>query len=177
MEKCFGLNLKNVWTEILVKKPIKLTIYVSSNTTNTYDTYNCIVRFISTYDTYQRYNTLFTWYDTYCIAYDIDNFAYRTFVIHPSIVGVVQPYHGCTDNCARQVKRRQSKLVEHWIWSNCGYMLDSHICPHRRCPHQRVFMVHHHHQFLLPWSKYILHNYCAIIRCIMPQSFYRLSFT
>ena len=39
--------------------------------------------------------------------------SWRTFIIHLSIVGVVQPYHGCTDNCVRQVKRLQNKLVEH----------------------------------------------------------------
>ena len=57
-------------------------------------------------------------------------------------------------------------------------MPGSHICPHKRCPHQRVFMVHHHHQFLLPWSIYCIisvlpldvlcHN-CFIIRVLLKR--------
>ena len=49
--------------------------------------------------------------------------SWRTFIIQPSIVRVVQPYQGCINNCARQPKRRQSKLVEHWFWPNCGYII------------------------------------------------------
>ena len=49
--------------------------------------------------------------------------SWRTFIIQPSIVGVVQPYHGCIDNCARQPKRQQRNLVEYWFWSNCGYII------------------------------------------------------
>ena len=48
------------------------------------------------------------------------------------------------------------------------------IVEYARFPHmspQRVFMVRYHHQFLLPWSKYILHNYCLSLDVLCHNCF------